>query len=578
MVPHPGLLHKVGIAAAEDGRDNGGTSFVELDELPTWFSDIPNKSHNTNLFYLFQPQDSTKSLFNIFTSGLGSNSPKLRMLMASLKEYFILTLLGLVLGLIPLALALVSYPTWGIFALLLIPTMALVLVAIIILIGRKLIYTISNSIPENSYGLCNGMTTNNPYNAKALTDWMAELFDRLAGIVSEDGPLTYGHLYGYNKDDDIDKKVKKINLLTMTTCLTHSRPYTMPFNEDFFYFQPEEMRVFFPEYVVDWMVKKSPDYKPNKNLEYYKKEILKLPSGYDLPVIFGARLSLSFPILLSAVPLYYIDGSKENTNHSNAEKLWFSDGGICSNFPIHFFDKAIPNRPTFGINLVDVKDDQIKEEECDNSKMPDTYLDPRSPFWDRFHENGGLFSFVWSIINSMMSWRDNTQMNTLGYWDRVVHIDISETEGGLQLNMEDDVITALGDRGHCAGKKIVDTYTRDTDYKKDEVNWDSHRWVRFRSSISLAVESLITIYESYTQLERNPNGLDKPYSKLVKNPPSKKYDWDDNLKDKDFVLNMIKMLKNIETSWKNQKHDHGRKQLKIGAPKPEPEVRIMPKI
>jgi len=28
------------------------------------------------------------------------------------------------------------------------------------------------------------------------------------------------------------------------------------------------------------------------------------------------------------------------------------DGGLTSNFPIHFFDAPLPGRPTFGINLV----------------------------------------------------------------------------------------------------------------------------------------------------------------------------------------------------------------------------------
>ena len=32
--------------------------------------------------------------------------------------------------------------------------------------------------------------------------------------------------------------------------------------------------------------------------------------------------------------------------------MWFSDGGIGSNFPIHMFDAALPLWPTFAINLV----------------------------------------------------------------------------------------------------------------------------------------------------------------------------------------------------------------------------------
>ena len=32
-------------------------------------------------------------------------------------------------------------------------------------------------------------------------------------------------------------------------------------------------------------------------------------------------------------------------------KEWFTDGGFCSNFPVHLFDAALATRPTFAINL-----------------------------------------------------------------------------------------------------------------------------------------------------------------------------------------------------------------------------------
>ena len=31
--------------------------------------------------------------------------------------------------------------------------------------------------------------------------------------------------------------------------------------------------------------------------------------------------------------------------------VWLSDGGLTSNFPIHFFDALLPERPTFGVSL-----------------------------------------------------------------------------------------------------------------------------------------------------------------------------------------------------------------------------------
>jgi predicted acylesterase/phospholipase RssA len=35
----------------------------------------------------------------------------------------------------------------------------------------------------------------------------------------------------------------------------------------------------------------------------------------------------------------------------SAQELWFSDGGITSNFPVHFFDNALPRWPTVSLDL-----------------------------------------------------------------------------------------------------------------------------------------------------------------------------------------------------------------------------------
>ncbi len=171
----------------------------------------------------------------------------------------------------------------------------------------------------------------------------------------------------------------------------------------------------------------------------------------------------------------------------------------------------------------------------------------------------------------MMSWLDNTQMKIPGYRDRIVHINIADDEGGLQLNMHPKVIKALGDRGKYAGKKLVNTYTRP--HKDDQLSWDNHRWVRFRSTISLVVESIIDLNKSY---EKGKDQLleDKTYIDLIENPPS--YKWDGGFEDRELALEIIKGLKKIGTDWEKRKH--ARKLLKDKAPNPEPEVRIMPKI
>jgi predicted acylesterase/phospholipase RssA len=73
----------------------------------------------------------------------------------------------------------------------------------------------------------------------------------------------------------------------------------------------------------------------------------------DLPVIVATRMSLSFPLLFKSRALYAEDyeifrivrglGAKPERR---IRRIWMSDGGISSNFPIHLFDAPLPTRPT----------------------------------------------------------------------------------------------------------------------------------------------------------------------------------------------------------------------------------------
>lgn len=92
-------------------------------------------------------------------------------------------------------------------------------------------------------------------------------------------------------------------------------------------FKAEELINWFPEKVVEHRVNKSNSCTKRNGDSFYL-----LPDPQNLPVVFAARLSLSFSFLLCAVPLYAINYD----NRQKMERCWFSDGGICSNFPIHF--------------------------------------------------------------------------------------------------------------------------------------------------------------------------------------------------------------------------------------------------
>ena len=127
----------------------------------------------------------------------------------------------------------------------------------------------------------------------ALTPWLHRLLQRLSGK-PEDEPLTFGDLSGAEPS---------IDLQMMTTCLTQGRAYRLPFaknEEKLFYFRVADMERLFPKEVVSWLVARA---RPESGA-LATDEFLPLPLGKDLPVVVATRMSLSFPLLISAVPLH----------------------------------------------------------------------------------------------------------------------------------------------------------------------------------------------------------------------------------------------------------------------------------
>jgi hypothetical protein len=69
---------------------------------------------------------------------------------------------------------------------------------------------------------------------------------------------------------------------------------------------------------------------------------------------------------------------------------------------------------------------------------------PRKP---GFSKTDGVGTFFTQILNAARNWRDNMQAELPGYRDRVCQIRLTETEGGLNLNMSADVVKRLVERG-----------------------------------------------------------------------------------------------------------------------------------
>lgn len=565
-----GAIGAVAAAAAEYGRTENGTSYAELEQLPKWFGEKPEGSKNSNLYHLFQPQKSTRKIFNILISGILHNGSlfytALFIILVGAKEYPILTFIGALPGIVLIILTAKSTSGLSAFYCILM-SILLTLIGIGSAIGFKIRRELSNSIPDNFYGMCRGRTERNTEGPQALSNWLSDLIDRIAGVDEGDKPLTFG-----------DLKKKDINLMTITTNLTNGIPHTIPFINNIYYFDPQELRTIFPDKVVKWMEQNPRDYSMSTFGQKFKDMgLVPLPDAENLPIVFAARLSLSFPILLSMVPLYAIDLTREKDKDKVPEKCWFSDGGICSNFPIHFFDKPIPAWPTFAINLKEFHPDHPKDaDDKKNIWMPRTNIGGILASWHRFDQMKGnkMFSFVGAIKNAMMNWRDTKQMSIPGYRDRIVHVSVSDEEGGLNLNMPPAIIDSLGNRGKFAGRKLVEVYTNDKP-KPGQLSWDNHRWVRFRSTMPLVIDNLVNLYLKLKELKDTKGAGNKTYEDLMNDPPS--YPWNSD-EQKAYAVKTTSQLIKLVKEWDLDENYNLTIDLDIDAPRPEPEYRIMPKI
>jgi hypothetical protein len=176
-----------------------------------------------------------------------------------------------------------------------------------------------------------------------------------------------------------------------------------------------------------------------------------------------------------------------------AECCWFSDGGISSNFPVHFFDRLVPRWPTFAINLRPFAPWQTPSttDQKQNTSMVTSNNDGVAEWWYRFPDGESkdkrLKAFLESIVRTMQNRVDEAQMRVPGFRDRIAHVGMNETEGGMNLTMPEDRITALTERGRAAAQRLHDAYTSDSE-GENAITWDNHRWLRLRSSLAVLEE------------------------------------------------------------------------------------------
>ncbi|GAC1575459.1 MAG: RpoH suppressor SuhR [Candidatus Elarobacter sp.] len=519
-------------AAAERrrARDASDAGFDRLGQIPNWLAD------ENRLFRLFVPNRGTRALFRTIKGLFGrSRGPAWLAKWSGLVRAFpIASLLGAVPGIV-FAVAVgrtTAITAWWLLALAALLALLTIVAGITVVVVVALVRDLLGRLPGNCFGMVTGIDDADPTNEIALSTWLAQELELTAGIAPGTDPLTFGMLWDANRDTSLPGLAEKpddpnVNLEMITTNASWGRPYNFPTTLRSFFFDPAEMRRFFPGHVVNWMIARR---RPPKDaaeavrFQAYAPR-LPLPIAADLPVIVATRMSLAFPILLSAVPLWAADFSKPIPAGAppTLEHCWFSDGGISSNFPVTLFDSALPRWPTFAIDLAPFPEWRKRdpEDESKNVMMPASNAAGRLATFARFPDVSGFLS---GIFNAMQNWNDTTQAALPGYRDRIVTVFLDRDEGGLNLDMPSEVLHRLRARGAAAGTLIAQRFEAPSDLgpATGAMNWENHRWLRLRSTFQ-ALRDYLTHFEHATSVPQAP---DVTYSALIdatSGLPTKRY-------------------------------------------------------
>jgi predicted acylesterase/phospholipase RssA len=566
-----GAIAAAGAAAAEHGRDRGG--FEKLAALPEWIG------AGDNLLRLFQPQPGTRPFFRLFTAGLGRTGAGkwLRVAGSALSSFPLAAGFGLAPGLALVVLALWT-GSGALAVCAVIAGLVLALLGLTLALGLRLAVGLPKALGRNMFGLCSGLRSSGE-TTPALSEWLADLVDDLAG--KESGPLTFG-----------DLRAKGIDLQMMTTNVTHRRPHRMPWGSRELVFDPSELRRLFPERIVSWMETHPPRLGDGREAERTRRRLEALlplrpfPAPDELPVVVAARMSLSFPLLISAVPLHALDMTRRaardaveavESGRAGAEPLvadvcWFSDGGIASNFPVHFFDTPLPTRPTFAIDLDGFHPDHPRgTDEAANVYLPSSNTGGLLDSWHRLDPKPGLGSlagFVSGIVRTMQNHVDATLTHQPGYRDRIVHVRTAPDEGGMNLTMPPHVIEAMTLRGQAAGRALVERFA-ETPGTATGLSWDNHRWVRYRSALTALAGQLERFGRAWHEA---PDG-ERSYRELVDRgydvgPAGYRFTTD---AQRALALVLTELLAEA-----GERAEEAETPIERGSPRPEPVARIVP--
>jgi len=344
-------------------------------------------------------------------------------------------------------------------------------------------------LPKTFYGMCTGLGDDN-----ALTNWLHRRLNGVAGLPAGE-VLTFGHLERDGiAEPEATRSKKQVHLVVIATDIRRGVPLDLPRALPGSYlFKRDELERFFPMEVIEALVDGStPD----------ARERYEFPAVEKIPVLVAARMSMSFPILFCAVPVYYRDSGGE------IRKTWLSDGGIVSNFPSNKFDRALPPWPTFGLDLVDVGKELEPGSPVEDQNMR-RWLIPNWPYRMSSEDSNperlptkkldSVAGFLMSAVNAARGWMDNSQKRLPGFAERIVAIKIYKGEGGLNLTMDAKSVQSLARRGLVGADQLIHQWLPDA----PESQWRYHRWVRLRT-LMRELEEIGREWKAWYEADANP--------------------------------------------------------------------------
>ena len=440
---------------------------------------------------------------------------------------------------------------------------------------------------------------------KSLVPWLSDCLNALAGL-PDDQVMRFGHLWSgldYHErrlsptSDDLtewgrmsaqpDRRL--VNLELMTTDLTRQRPFRFPLDANDDDDDPEQLWVcvdqlseaespMFPEAIMQAL--SETESREVHDRHGIVRKLNKLPQPWDLPVIFAVRISMSLPALFQAVRLYrirrpspiqddfgrtLIDHGQPLTllsPHDLAQELWFSDGGITSNFPVHFFDNALPRWPTVSLNL------GVHPHEAPHQDiwLPQDWDDLNIPVKAL---GGSGFGFGKAIFNTAMSWRDSLQSALPGYRNRIAQVRTSPGEGGTNLFMPREIIASMALRGALAGARLRTRFM-------DEGQWNRFRWLRLRTAMSNMENLRASTQERrgfYEDAFSGESWVDKQEADFSDKPSNMVISWYRPYSG--FWPKAARLLNTFADGYRPSEDEEN--VMTYGAPRPQPVIRQVPR-